>query len=78
MANFTCRYKGPINLKVKKRDFFLFKFFSLVLVVLVDFKALYPRVPPGILGSFPGVAHFLSFEQICQYPRVKPIIPGVP
>ena len=40
------------------------------LVVLVDFKAIYPGVPPGIFVSFPGVAHFLSFEQICQYPRV--------
>jgi hypothetical protein len=38
------------------------------LVVLVDFKAIYPGVPPGIFASFPGVAHFLSFEQICQYP----------
>jgi hypothetical protein len=28
------------------------------LVVLVDFKAIYPRVPPGIFASFPGVAHF--------------------
>ncbi len=41
------------------------------LVVLVDFKAIYPGVPPGIFASFPGVAHFLSFEQICQYPRVS-------
>jgi hypothetical protein len=41
-----------------------------VLVVLVDFKAIYPGVPPDIFASFPGVAHFLSFEQICQYPRV--------
>ncbi len=40
-----------------------------VLVVLVDFKAIYPGVPPGVFASFPGVAHFLSFEQICQYPR---------
>ncbi len=40
------------------------------LVVLVDFKAIYPWVPPGISVSFPGVAHFLSFEQICKYPRV--------
>jgi hypothetical protein len=40
------------------------------LVVLVDFKVIYPGVPPGIFASFPGVAHFLSFEQICQYPRV--------
>jgi hypothetical protein len=38
------------------------------LVVLVDFKAIHPGVPPGIFASFPGVAHFLSFEQICQYP----------
>jgi hypothetical protein len=36
----------------------------------VDFKAIYPGVPPGIFTSFPGVAHFLSFEEICQYPRV--------
>jgi hypothetical protein len=36
----------------------------------VDFKAIYPRVPPGIFAGFPGVAHFLSFEEICQYPRV--------
>ncbi len=36
---------------------------------LVDFKAIYPGVPPGVFASFPGVAHFLSFEQICQYPR---------
>jgi hypothetical protein len=41
------------------------------LVVFVDFKAIYPGVPPGIFASFPGVAHFLSFEQICQYPRVS-------
>ena len=41
------------------------------LVVLVDFKAIYPGGPPGIFASFPGVAHFLSFEQICQYPRVS-------
>ena len=41
-----------------------------VLVVLVDFKAIYPGVPPGIFASFPGVEHFLSFEQICQYPGV--------
>ena len=27
-------------------------------------------VPPGIFAGFPGVAHFLSFEEICQYPRV--------
>jgi hypothetical protein len=40
------------------------------LVVLVDFKAIYPRVPQGIFWGFPGVAHFLSFEEICQYPRV--------
>ena len=40
------------------------------LIVLVDFKAIYPRVPPGIFAGFPGVAHFLSFEEICQYPRV--------
>jgi hypothetical protein len=40
------------------------------LIVLVDFKAIYPGVPPGIFASFPGVAHFLSFEEICQYPRV--------
>ncbi len=32
------------------------------LVVLVYFKAIYPGVPPGIFASFPGVAHFLSFE----------------
>ena len=44
--------------------------FPAELVVLVDFKAIYPGVPPGIFASFPGVAHFLSFEQICQYPRV--------
>ena len=36
------------------------------LVVLVDFKAIYPGVPPGIFASFPGVAHFVSFVQICQ------------
>ncbi len=30
------------------------------LVVLVDFKAIYPGVPPGIFASFPGVAHFLK------------------
>ncbi len=36
----------------------------------MDFKAIYPRVPPGILAGFPGVAHFQSFEEICQYPRV--------
>ncbi len=40
------------------------------LIVLVDFKAIYPGVPPGIFASFLGVAHFLSFEEICQYPRV--------
>jgi hypothetical protein len=40
------------------------------LIVLVDFKAIYPGVPLGIFASFPGVAHFLSFEEICQYPRV--------
>ncbi len=42
------------------------------LIVLVDFKAIYPWVPPSIFASFPGVqvAHFLSFEEICQYPRV--------
>ncbi len=40
------------------------------LIVLVDFKAIYPGVPLGIFTSFPGVAHFLSFEEICQYPRV--------
>ncbi len=40
------------------------------LIVLVDFKAIYPRVPPGIFAGFPGVAHFLSFKEICQYPRV--------
>jgi len=40
------------------------------LIVLVDFKAIYPRVPQGIFAGFPGVAHFLSFEEICQYPRV--------
>jgi hypothetical protein len=38
-----------------------------VLVVLVDFKAIYPDVHPGIFASLPGVAHFSSFEQICQY-----------
>ncbi len=36
----------------------------------MDFKTIYPRVPPGIFAGFPGVAHFLSFEEICQYPRV--------
>ncbi len=42
------------------------------LIVLVDFEAIYPGVPPGIFASFPGVAHFLSFED----PRdIK--IPGV-
>jgi hypothetical protein len=49
-------------------------------LVLVDFKAIYPGVPPGIFASFPGVAHFLSFEQICQYPRVNrksTVYPGV-
>ncbi len=40
------------------------------LIILVDFKAIYPGVPPGIFASFPGVVHFLSFEEICQYPRV--------
>lgn len=40
------------------------------LIVLVDFKAIYPGVPQGIFAGFPGVAHFLSFEEICQYPRV--------
>ncbi len=40
------------------------------LIVLVDFNAIYPGVPTGIFASFPGVAHFLSFEEICQYPRV--------
>ena len=40
------------------------------LIVLVDFKAIYPGVPTGIFAGFPGVAHFLSFEEICQYPRV--------
>jgi hypothetical protein len=40
------------------------------LIVLVDFKAIYPRVPQGIFVGFPGVAHFLSFEEICQYPWV--------
>jgi hypothetical protein len=40
------------------------------LIVLVDFKAIYPRVPQGIFAGFPGVGHFLSFEEICQYPRV--------
>jgi hypothetical protein len=48
------------------------------LIVLVDFKAIYLGVPPGIFAGFPGVAHFLSFEEICQYPRVKSQIPGVP
>ncbi len=43
---------------------------SAELIVLVDFKAIYPGVPPGIFAGFPGVAHFLSFEEICQYPRV--------
>ncbi len=47
-----------------------FKAFLPELIVLVDFKAIYLRVPPGIFASFPGVAHFLSFEEICQYPRV--------
>jgi hypothetical protein len=36
------------------------------LIVLVDFKAIYPRVPRGIFAGFPGVAHFLSFQEICQ------------
>jgi hypothetical protein len=36
----------------------------------VDFKAIYLGVPPGIVAGFPGVAHFLSFEEICQYPKV--------
>jgi hypothetical protein len=40
------------------------------LIVLVDFKAIYPGVPPSIIVSFLGVAHFLSFEENCQYPRV--------
>jgi hypothetical protein len=51
------------------------------LIVLVDFKAIYLGVPPGIFGSFPGVAHFLSFTEIANtlgYPRVKSQIPGVP
>ena len=48
------------------------------LVVLVDFKAIYPGVPPGIFASFPGVAHFLSFEQICQYPRESRKYTGYP
>jgi hypothetical protein len=29
----------------------------------VDFKAIYHRVPLGIFAGFPGVAHFLSFEE---------------
>jgi hypothetical protein len=33
-------------------------------------EAIYPRVPPGIFTSLPGVAHFLSFEEIYLYPRV--------
>jgi hypothetical protein len=41
------------------------------LIVLVDFKAIYPRVPQGIFAGFPGVVHFLSFEEICQYPRAR-------
>jgi hypothetical protein len=40
------------------------------LIVLVDFMAIYPGVPPGIFASFPGVAHFLTFEEICLSPRV--------
>jgi hypothetical protein len=36
------------------------------MIVSVDFKAIYP----GYFYEFPGVAHFLSFEEICQYPRV--------
>jgi hypothetical protein len=48
------------------------------LVVLVDFKAIYPGVPPGIFESFPGVAHLLSFEQICRYPRVSCKSTGYP
>ncbi len=44
----------------------------------MDFKAIYPGVPPGIFASFPGVAHFLSFEQICQYPRVSRKSTGYP
>jgi hypothetical protein len=51
---------------------------SPALVVLVDFKVIYPGVPPGIFASFPGVAHFLSFEQICQYPRVSRKSTGSP
>jgi hypothetical protein len=38
----------------------------------VDFNAIYPEVHPGIFASFPGVAHFLSFEKTCQYHRVPP------
>jgi hypothetical protein len=57
---------------------FLFGFASAELIVLVDFKAIYPGVPPGIFASFPGVAHFLSFEQICQYPRVSCKSTGYP
>jgi hypothetical protein len=34
---------------------------SAELIVLVDFKAIYPGVPQGIFAGFPGVAHFLSF-----------------
>ncbi len=48
---------------------FFLTFIPPELVVLVDFKAIYPGVPQGVFASFPGVAHFLSFEQICQYPR---------
>ncbi len=54
------------------------RLYSPELVVLVDFKAIYPGVPPGIFASFPGVAHFLSFEQICQYPRVRRKSTGYP
>ncbi len=36
----------------------------------MDFRAIYPRVPPGISAGFPGVGHFLSFEEIWLYPRV--------
>ncbi len=38
------------------------------LVVLVDFKAIYPGVPPGIFASFPGVVHFLSLNKFANTP----------
>ncbi len=55
-------------------DFSLNIFNRPELIVLFDFKAIYPGVPPGIFASFPGVAHFLSYKEICQYPKVITIM----